>query len=145
MLRRTKSKHSPHTLRIGHVSASPRTRAACLLQSRQELLPGVHEKFGTRHRERESATIQRGTMACAVRVCVIRKFQRLMPCGLSDRGHLHYTFILSALRAALSLSSSSRNDLFTVPGCDVHGHTALAVHRVGGRRSATDGLSQVSS
>ena len=36
-----------------------------------------------------------------------------------------FSFILSALWVVLSLSSSSRNDLFTVLECDVHGHTVL--------------------
>jgi hypothetical protein len=57
--------------------------------------------------------------------------------GLSDRGILLFLFILLAFRTALSLSSlfySSRNDLFTDLGLDVHGHTALAVHRAGAVR-----------
>ena len=42
-------------------------------------------------------------------------------------------FILSALRAALSLSSSSSSGLPTALKCDVYGHTALAVYRVGAK------------
>ena len=47
-----------------------------------------------------------------------------MPRGLSDRGPLYFLFILPALRTALCLLGSSRSDLFTALGRDVHGHTA---------------------
>ena len=39
-----------------------------------------------------------------------------------------FFFILSDLQAVFFLSSSSRSDVFTVLGFDVHVHTALAVH-----------------
>ena len=82
-------------------------------------------------------------MACEVR-CVAKKLQRLIPRVINNRCHLIFSFILPALSTALSLLSSRRSDLFTALGCDVHGHTTLAVHRAGaGRRSATGGLSRV--
>ena len=68
-------------------------------------------------------------MAYEVR-CVAMKLQRLIPRGINNRCHLIFPFVLPALSTALSLLSSRRNDLFTALGCDVHGHTALAVHAV---------------
>ena len=45
----------------------------------------VYMKNGTRHSEMQSAKILKGNVAC-----VVRQFQRLMPCELSDRGNIHF-------------------------------------------------------
>ena len=86
-----------------------------------------------RHKERQSA-MPKGHNGLHSLLCVARQFQGLMPRGLSDRGHIHFSLILPALRAVLFFSSPSRGDLPTVPGCDVHSHTALAVHSAGAAR-----------
>ena len=57
-----------------------------------------------------------------------------------------FSFILSALRPVLPLSSSSRSGLLTSLERGVHGHTALAVYRAGGERpAASDGQSRDST
>ena len=86
------------------------------------------------HMEPATGEAKRGGGTVAFEVRLARKIQLLVLRGLSDRSHLIFYFGLSALRAVLSFSGPRRGDLLTALGCDVHCHTAMAVHRAGAAR-----------